>query len=140
MQNIFRETWREAKQYSREPDYINTVGQLHLVATETWSQAREYSQEHDTRDEESLTPDMDDDYETLIENPILEVLCDENPPCSPPDDKNLESWVPCDIFETQLFEEDCFEKNEECSQGFDTSDKESLISDIYGYDDYWNFY
>ena len=55
---------------------------------------------------------MDDDYETLIKNPILEVLCDENPPCSPPDDKNLESWVPCDIFETQLFEEDCFEQNE----------------------------
>ena len=72
---------------------------------------KEYSPEHDTSDEESLTPDMDDDYKTLIENPILEVLCDENPPCSPLDDKNLESWVPCDIFETQLFEEDCFEQN-----------------------------
>ena len=45
MHNIFRESWREAKQYSREPEYINTVGQLHLVITETWSQARDYSQQ-----------------------------------------------------------------------------------------------
>ena len=103
MHNIFRESWREAKQYSREPDYINTVGQLHPVTTNSCSQAREYSQEHDTSNEKSLTLDMDDDYKTLIKNPILEVLCDENPPCSPPDDKYLESWVPCDIFETHLF-------------------------------------
>ena len=101
MHNISGDSWREEKQYSREPN--NTVGQLHPVTTETWSQAREYSQEHDTSDEESLTPDMDDDYKTIIENPILEVLCDENPLCSPPDDKYLESWVPCDIFETHLF-------------------------------------
>ena len=26
MHNIFIESWREEKQYSREPDYINTVG------------------------------------------------------------------------------------------------------------------
>ena len=108
MHNILRESWREEKQYSREPDYINTVGQLHHVTTETQSQAREYSQGHDTGDEESLTPDIDDDHETLIENPILEFLCDVNPPCSPLNDKYLESWVPCDIFETQFFEEDCF--------------------------------
>ena len=63
----------EAKQYSREFDYINTIGQLHPVTTETWSQAREYSQDYDTSDEESLTPDMNDNYETLIENTILEV-------------------------------------------------------------------
>ena len=49
----------------------------------------------------------------------------------------MESWVPCDIFETQLFEEDCFEQNEECSLGLDTSDEASLISDIDGDDDYW---
>ena len=81
---------------------------------------------------------MDDNYETLIENQILEVSCDESPPCSPPDDKYLESWVPCDIFETQLFE-DCFAQNEECSQGLDTNDEASLISNIDGDDDYWTF-
>ena len=89
----------------------------------------------DTSEEESLTSKMADNYETLI----LEVLCDGNPPCFPPDDKYLESWVPCDIFETRLFEEDCFEKNEECSQGLYTSDEASLISDIDGNDDYWTF-
>ena len=66
-------------------------------------------------------------------------LCDDNPPCSPLDDKYLERWVPYDIFETQLFEEDCFEQNEECSQGLDTSDEASLISNIDGNDDYWTF-
>ena len=55
---------------------------------------------------------------------------------SPPDDKYLESWVPCDIFETQLFEEDCFEQNQ-CRQGLDTSDEASLISNIDGDDDCW---
>ena len=53
--------------------------------------------------------------------------------------KYLESWVPYDIFETQIFEEDCFEQNEQCSQGLDTSGEASLISDIDGHDDYWNF-
>ena len=67
-------------------------------------------------------------------------LHDDTSPSSPPDDdKGMESWVPCDIFETQLFEEDCFEQNEECSQGLDTSDEASLISDIDGDDDYWTF-
>ena len=37
----------------------------------------------------------------------------------------------------QLFEEDCFKQNEECSQGLDTSDEASIISDIDGDDDYW---
>ena len=62
-----------------------------------------------------------------------------SPPCSPLDDKYLESWVPCDIFETQLFEEDCFEQNEKCSQRLETSDEASLISDIDGDGDYWTF-
>ena len=35
MHDISRESWREAKQYSRETDYINTAGQLHPVTTET---------------------------------------------------------------------------------------------------------
>ena len=38
-----------------------------------------------------------------------------------------------------LFEEDCFEQNEECSQGLDTSDEEYLISDIDGDENYWTF-
>ena len=69
-----------------------------------------YSQGCDTSDEESFSFEMNDNYEILIENPILEVSYDESPPCSPPDDKYLKSWVPCDIFETQLFEEDCFKQ------------------------------
>ena len=73
---------------------------------------------------------MDDNFETSIKNTILEVSCDEIPPCTPPNDKYLESWVPYDIFETHLFEEDCLEQNEKCRQGLDTSDEASLISDI----------
>ena len=69
---------------------------------------------------------MDDNFETLVKNPILKVSCDDIPPCTPPDDKHLESWIPCDIFETQLFGEDCFKQNEECSQGLDTNDEASL--------------
>ena len=38
-----------------------------------------------------------------------------------------------------VFEEDCFQQNEECSQGLDTNDEASLISDIDGDDDYWTF-
>ena len=78
---------------------------------------------------------MDDDYETLLEDPIFEVLCDDNPPCYPPHDKYLESWDPYDIFENQLFEKDCYNhKEDEDSQGLGTSNKHSLISYIDGYD------
>ena len=66
-------------------------------------------------------------------------MCDDTSPCSSHGAEGWESWVPCDIFETQLFEEDCFEQNDECSQGLDTSDEASLISDIDGDDDYWTF-
>ena len=90
--------------FSEEDDYDHEEG---------------YSQGCDTSEEESLTSEMDDNYETLIENPILDVSCDESPPCFPPDYKHLESWVPCDIFETQLFEEDCFEQNEKYRQGLE---------------------
>ena len=79
---------------------------------------------------------MDDNFETLVKNPILKVSCDDIPPCTPPDDKYLERVVPCDIFETQLFEEDGFEQNEKYIHGLDTSDEASLI---YGDDNYWNF-
>ena len=34
---------------------------------------------------------------------------------------------------------DCFEQNEECSQGLDTSDEASCVSDIDDDDDYWTF-
>ena len=37
----------DSEEYSREPEYVNTIGQLHPVTTETWSQAREYSQQLD---------------------------------------------------------------------------------------------
>ena len=47
----------------------------------------------------------------------------------------MESWDPYDIFETQLFEEDCYDhKEDEDSQGLRTSDEQSLISDIDGDD------
>ena len=108
----------------------------HFSEEDDYDHEKGYSQGCDTNEEESLTSETDDNFETLIKNPILEVLCDEIPPCTPPDDKYLEIWVPCDIFETQLFEEDCFEQNGECSQGLDTSDEASLISDIDGDDDY----
>ena len=51
----------------------------------------------------------------------------------------LESWVPCDIFDTRHFEEDGFEQNEKYRHGHDTSDEASLIFDIDGDDDYWTF-
>ena len=37
----------DSEEYSREPEYVNTVGHLHPVTTETWSQAREYNQQLD---------------------------------------------------------------------------------------------
>ena len=110
--------------FSEEDDYDHEEG---------------YSQGYDTSDEESLSSKMDDNYETLIKNLILEFSCDESPPWSPSDDKYLESWVPCDIFETQRFEEDGFEQNEKYRHGLDTSDEASLISDIDGDDNYWTF-
>ena len=58
--------------FSEEDDYDHEEG---------------YSQGFDTSEEESLTSEMDDNFETLIKNIILEVSCDEIPPCTPPDDK-----------------------------------------------------
>ena len=107
------------KASSSEHEYINYV--------DDYDHEEGYSQGCNTSKEESLTSEMDDNSETLIKNPILEVSCDEIPPCTPPDDKYLECWVPCDIFETQIFEEDCFEQNEKCRQGLDTSDEASHI-------------
>ena len=37
----------DCEEYSRDGEYVNTVGQLHPVTIETWSQAREYSQQLD---------------------------------------------------------------------------------------------
>ena len=77
---------------------------------------------------------MDDNYETL-----LEVLCDYNPSCSPSHDEYLETWDPYDIFETQLFEEDCYDhKEDEDSWGLGSSAEHSLISDIDGDDIFEN--
>ena len=52
--------------FSEEDDYDHKEG---------------YSQRDDKSDEESLSSEMDDNYEILIENPILRVSCDESPPC-----------------------------------------------------------
>ena len=35
----------DSEEYSRDPQYVNTIGQLHLVTIETQSQAREYNQQ-----------------------------------------------------------------------------------------------
>ena len=52
----------------------------------------------------------------------------------------MENWVPGDIFEIQLFEEDCYDHKEDGdSQGLGNSDEHSFISDIDGDDDYWTF-
>ena len=108
---------------------------MHNISRESWRETEQYSQEHDTSDEESLTVYMDYDYETLLEDPTFEVLCDDNPPCSPPDDKYVERWDPYDIFENQLFEKDCYNhKEDEDSQGLGTSDEHSIIFDINGDD------
>ena len=134
------------KNFSTNPTNEHNDDSLEgLLPCDLFSDEDDYDHEEgyriicDTSEEESLTYEMDDNFETSIKNPILEVSCDEIPPCTPLDDKYLESWVPCDIFETHLFEEDCFEKNEECSEGLDTSDEASLISNIDGDDDYWTF-
>ena len=58
----------------------------------------------------------------------------------PPNDEYLESWVPCDIFEIHIFEEDCYDHKEDGdSQGLGTNDEHSFISNIDGDDDYWTF-
>ena len=113
-----------------------------LLPCDLFSEEDDYDHEEgyrircDTSEEESLTSEMDDNFETSIKNPILDVSCDEIPPCTPPDDKYLDSWVPYDIFETQLFKEDGFEQNQKYRHGLDTNDEASLISDIDGDGDY----
>ena len=75
MHDIFGESWRETKQYSREPENINTVGQLHPVTTETQGQVEDYSQQLD-----NLTKNFGTN------------------PTNEHNDDSLEGLLPCDLF------------------------------------------
>ena len=75
MHDISGESWRETKQYSREPEYINAVGQLHPVTTETRGQVEDYSQQ------------LDDLTKNFGTNPTNEH-----------NDDSLEGLLPCDLF------------------------------------------
>ena len=75
MHDISRESWREAKQYSREPEYINAVGQLHPITTETRCQVEDYNQQ------------LDNPTKNFGTNPTNEH-----------NDDSLEGLLPCDLF------------------------------------------
>ena len=66
---------RQTKQYSRDPEYINTVGQLHPVTTETLCQVEYFSQQLYNLTEKFST------------NPTNEH-----------NDDTLEGLLPCDLF------------------------------------------
>ena len=102
MHDISGESWREAKQYSRELEYINAVGQLHPITIETQGQVEDYSQQLD-----NLTKNFGT-------NPTSEHNYD-----------SLEGLLPCDLFS----EEDDFDHEEGYSQRCDTSEEESLTSE-----------
>ena len=75
MHDISGESWKETKQYSREPEYINTVGQLHSFTIETQGQVEDYSQQ------------LDDLTKNFSTNPTNEH-----------NDDSLESLLSCDLF------------------------------------------
>ena len=61
-------------------------------------------------------------------------------PCSPHVNEGLESLLPCNIFETKSFVEDCYEHEEDMdSREHDAMDAYPLTSDMDGYDEYWKF-
>ena len=52
----------------------------------------------------------------------------------------LESFTPCNIFETKPIEEDCYEHEvDRYSQGHEVVNEYYLISDNDGHDNYWTF-
>ena len=67
-------------------------------------------------------------------------MCDDTPLCSSLRDEVLESLTSCNIFETKNLKDYYYEQEEgSYILGCDTSKEESLISNIDGSDDYWNF-
>ena len=81
--------------------------------------------------------------ETITEIDTYEKIynvCDDTPLCSSLRDEALESLTSCNIFETKTLKDDYYEQEEgSYIYGCDTSEEDSLISDIDGSDDYWNF-
>ena len=75
MHDISGGIWREAKQHSREPEYINLVGQIHPVTTETRCQVEDYNQQLD-----NLTKNFGTN------------------PTNEHNDDSLEGLLPCDLF------------------------------------------
>ena len=67
-------------------------------------------------------------------------MYDDTPLCSSLRDEVLEGLTSCNIFETKTLKDDYYE-HEEGSYilGCDTNKEDSLISNIDGNDDYWNF-
>ena len=67
-------------------------------------------------------------------------MYDDTPLCSSLRDEVLERLTSCNIFETETLKDDYYEHEEGIYiSGCDTSKEDSLISDIDGSDDYWNF-
>ena len=67
-------------------------------------------------------------------------MYDDTPPCAPLRDEALECFTACNIFEAKTFKNDHCEQEEvsyirEC----DTSDEDSLVTDVNGNDDYRTF-
>ena len=66
-------------------------------------------------------------------------MYDDTPLCSSLRDEVLESLTSPNIFETKNLKDDYYEQEGSYISGCDTSKEDSLISNIYGSDDYWNF-
>ena len=67
-------------------------------------------------------------------------MCDDTPLCSSLRDEVLEILNSHNIFETKTLKDDYYEQEEGIYiLGCDTNKEDSLISDIDGSDDYWNF-
>ena len=81
-------------------------------------------------DDHTYTPYLSQE-ETVAEayNETYDGICNEH------NDDSLVGLLPCDLFS----EEDDYDHEEGYSHGCDTNEEDSLISDIDGGDDYWNF-
>ena len=87
----------------------------------------------DLPQEETITEAYKESYDKIL-------VCEGTSPCSPHVDEGLENLLPCNIFETKSFEEDCYEHEEDMdSRENGDMDEYSLTSDMDGYDDYWKF-
>ena len=104
--------------------------------TEDWESFHDYFSDDDhicTLDlpqRETITESCDETYDEISN------VYDSTLACSPYNDESLESLLPCDLFSE---EDDPDKEEDKYSLGCDASDEESLISDVDGGDEYWNF-